>query len=141
MGRMWCDVSIALQLITYSFGPICLLVCLCLLVFSYSYYLRTTPLCVALLQNYSLNIFAFALSTVTMVCAHSDLSTGDQMPLSTMLLISAMTASRLVRGTGHTLVVCDWKSSESEMTCLCPGYVPRLSISRDGKLESTLFDV
>ena len=44
---VWCDVSIALQLITYSFGPICLLVCLCMLVFSFSYYLRITPLCVA----------------------------------------------------------------------------------------------
>ena len=61
--HVWCDVSIALQLITYLFGPLCLLVCLCLLVFSYSYYLCITLLCVALLQNYLLNIFAFALST------------------------------------------------------------------------------
>ena len=42
---MWCDVSIALQLITYSFGPICLLVCLCMLVFLHSHYLCITPLC------------------------------------------------------------------------------------------------
>ena len=63
---------------------------------------------------------------VTMACTHSNLSTSDQMMLSTMLLISAMTASCLVRGTGCTLVTCGWKSSESEIYALdmCQGCHP-----------------